>query len=287
MNMPFELHIALRYLLAKRKQAFISVISLDLDARRHGRRHGAGHRAGADDRPAERAARPHPRSRTRTSTCATRRHRRLPRRGRPSCAGPARHRRRAGDSRQGLLSASRETAPVSQRHRSGARAAGHRHQEGDAERQPRSALLDAATQLDGILLGKDLAAKLGVGVGDTVTVLTPRGTLSPMGMMPQPTSSGRRHLHASGLYEFDSTYGFVSLDVAERLFDKDSPSSSSCASTTSTWRPQIAQAIPSCSGQRNTSRGLADDEPVALLGAHRSRRWPCRSRSASSSWWRR
>jgi lipoprotein-releasing system permease protein len=28
MNLPFELHIALRYLLAKRKQAFISVISL-------------------------------------------------------------------------------------------------------------------------------------------------------------------------------------------------------------------------------------------------------------------
>src|SRR5262245_4605068 len=28
MDVPFELHIALRYLLAKRKQAFISVISL-------------------------------------------------------------------------------------------------------------------------------------------------------------------------------------------------------------------------------------------------------------------
>ena len=28
MNTPFELHIALRYLVAKRKQAFISVISL-------------------------------------------------------------------------------------------------------------------------------------------------------------------------------------------------------------------------------------------------------------------
>ncbi len=28
MNVPFELHIALRYLLARRKQAFISVISL-------------------------------------------------------------------------------------------------------------------------------------------------------------------------------------------------------------------------------------------------------------------
>ena len=32
--MPFELHVALRYLLARRKQAFISLISLDLDARR-------------------------------------------------------------------------------------------------------------------------------------------------------------------------------------------------------------------------------------------------------------
>ena len=28
MDIPFELHVALRYLLAKRKQAFISVISL-------------------------------------------------------------------------------------------------------------------------------------------------------------------------------------------------------------------------------------------------------------------
>ena len=28
MDLPFELHVALRYLLAKRKQAFISVISL-------------------------------------------------------------------------------------------------------------------------------------------------------------------------------------------------------------------------------------------------------------------
>ena len=61
MEMPFELHIALRYLLAKRKQAFISVISLHLDPRRHRRRDGAGHRAGADDRPAAGAARPHPR----------------------------------------------------------------------------------------------------------------------------------------------------------------------------------------------------------------------------------
>jgi len=34
MDLPFELHIALRYLLAKRKQAFISVIKPDTGIRK-------------------------------------------------------------------------------------------------------------------------------------------------------------------------------------------------------------------------------------------------------------
>jgi lipoprotein-releasing system permease protein len=87
--------------------------------------------------------------------------------------------------------------------------------------------LDALTRkpgsedLDGILLGKDLAASLGADVGDSVTLLTPEGTLSPMGMIP-----GRRRLRVAGifslgLFEFDSTYGFVSLPVGMRMLDKD------------------------------------------------------------------
>src|SRR5581483_5489473 len=75
----------------------------------------------------------------------------------------------------------------------------------------------------GVLLGKDLASTLGVDVGDSVYLLTLEGTLSPMGMLP-----GRRPLRVAGtfslgLYEFDSTYGFVSLAAAERLFAKDTP----------------------------------------------------------------
>jgi lipoprotein-releasing system permease protein len=76
-------------------------------------------------------------------------------------------------------------------------------------------------ELDGILLGKDLAASLGADVGDSVTLLTPEGTLSPMGMIP-----GRRRLRVAGifslgLFEFDSTYGLVSLPVGMRMLDKD------------------------------------------------------------------
>jgi len=74
---------------------------------------------------------------------------------------------------------------------------------------------------DGVLLGTDLAAKLGVRVGDSVTLVTAEGPLSPGGMMP-----GRHRLRVAGifslgLFEFDSTFGFVSLDTARRLFDKD------------------------------------------------------------------
>ena len=57
-NLPFELFVAVRYLLARRKQAFISLISLISTLGVDGRRHGAADCAGADDRAARRTARP-------------------------------------------------------------------------------------------------------------------------------------------------------------------------------------------------------------------------------------
>jgi lipoprotein-releasing system permease protein len=75
--------------------------------------------------------------------------------------------------------------------------------------------------LGGILLGKDLARSLGVAVGDSVQVVTPHGTLSPMGMVPVPRRLRVVGTFSLGLYEFDNTTGFVSLEVAKRLFGKD------------------------------------------------------------------
>jgi lipoprotein-releasing system permease protein len=69
----------------------------------------------------------------------------------------------------------------------------------------------------GILLGIDLASRLGVRVGDSVTLLTPNGTLSPMGLLPRSRRMRVAGIFSLGLYEFDSAYGFVSLDVARRL----------------------------------------------------------------------
>jgi lipoprotein-releasing system permease protein len=72
-----------------------------------------------------------------------------------------------------------------------------------------------------ILLGKDLAGHLGVSVGDSVQILTPQGTLSPMGMLPRVRRMQVGGIFSLGLYEFDSEWGFVSLDAAKRLSGKD------------------------------------------------------------------
>jgi lipoprotein-releasing system permease protein len=73
----------------------------------------------------------------------------------------------------------------------------------------------------GVLLGKDLAATLGVAVGDSVNLTTPEGILTPSGRMPYPRRLRVAGTFSLGLYEFDTTIGYVTLDAARRLFAKD------------------------------------------------------------------
>jgi len=81
----------------------------------------------------------------------------------------------------------------------------------------------AGPRLDGIALGKDLATSLAVRPGDVVTVLTPEGTLTPMGVMPRARSLRVAGIFSLGLYEMDSAYAVVSLPVGLRLMGKAYP----------------------------------------------------------------
>jgi lipoprotein-releasing system permease protein len=86
----------------------------------------------------------------------------------------------------------------------------------------RQGSLDALTnepedQPAAILIGQDLAGQLSVRVGDLVTLITPQGTLSPMGVLPRTRRARVGGIYNLGLYEFDSQYGFVSLPFGERL----------------------------------------------------------------------
>lgn len=72
---------------------------------------------------------------------------------------------------------------------------------------------------DEIVLGKDLAATLGVSVGDTVNVLIPSGRLTPLGLLPRTKSFKVCGIFNSGLYEFDSSTALISLELAQKLFN--------------------------------------------------------------------
>ena len=75
----------------------------------------------------------------------------------------------------------------------------------------------------GILLGIDLAQQLGVRVGDEISLLTPGGIGSPMGRISYPRRVRVAGIFQLGLYEYDSGYGFVSLDFAKRILSKEGP----------------------------------------------------------------
>ncbi len=220
--MPFELHIALRYLLARRRQAFISVISListlgvavgvtaliialalmtGLQGELRDRILGAGAHVyvgktggRGDDYRAEVA-----RLREVPGVAGAA----------PAIIGKAIVRTERGDGFITLKGIDPDLdASVTDLARSMV--------QGDVDD------LEARGDQDvpGLLIGADLARNLGASVGDSITVLTPEGTLSPMGMMPRARRLRVAGIFRLGLYEYDSASGFVSLPVAERLLNK-------------------------------------------------------------------
>lgn len=70
-----------------------------------------------------------------------------------------------------------------------------------------------------IILGKDLAAALGVSPGDRVNVLIPSGRLTPVGVLPRSRTFLVSGLFDSGLYEFDSSTALISLELAQKLYN--------------------------------------------------------------------
>ena len=95
----------------------------------------------------------------------------------------------------------------------------------------------------GILIGRNLAQQLGLTVGETATLLTPQGTLSPMGMIPRTRRVRVVGIYALGLYEFDAAYGFVSLDFAARLVGKTMPDLIELRVADIAAAPQIAELV--------------------------------------------
>lgn len=72
----------------------------------------------------------------------------------------------------------------------------------------------------GIILGKELAMRLGVFIGDTVNVVSPpSGPISAMGMVPKIRTFAVVALFHSGMYEYDSSLAYIELNEAQKFFN--------------------------------------------------------------------
>jgi lipoprotein-releasing system permease protein len=110
----------------------------------------------------------------------------------------------------------------------------------------------------GILVGKDLAARLRLSVGDDVMVLTPEGTLSPMGMIPRSRRFRVVGVFDLGLYEIDSSSAFVALDVGEHLLNKETPDFIELRVADIYQAPAMADRISSDFGPQYMTQDWAD-----------------------------
>ena len=78
---------------------------------------------------------------------------------------------------------------------------------------------DAESEYDGIILGQELANNLGLYVGDKVAVISPFGRQTPTGLVPKLRWVVVAGIFRSGMFEFDSNLAYISLVAAQDFFD--------------------------------------------------------------------
>jgi lipoprotein-releasing system permease protein len=73
--------------------------------------------------------------------------------------------------------------------------------------------------LPGIILGKQIALSLRVGMGDNVRLFSPSGPLTPMGVIPKIKTCRVVGIFDTGMYEYDSSLAYVSLSTAQDFLE--------------------------------------------------------------------
>jgi lipoprotein-releasing system permease protein len=84
----------------------------------------------------------------------------------------------------------------------------------------REGTLDGFEQSGGVALGRGLAESLSVHVGDTVSLVTPRGASTPFGTAPRIKGYPVKAIFEIGMSEFDATFLYMPLGEAQAYFNR-------------------------------------------------------------------
>ena len=71
---------------------------------------------------------------------------------------------------------------------------------------------------EGVVIGERMARRLGVGVGDSITLLSPEGRATVMGTVPRSRAYPVVATFDVGMFEYDSTFVFMPLALAQTYF---------------------------------------------------------------------
>jgi len=77
--------------------------------------------------------------------------------------------------------------------------------------------IDNVGKVPGLVIGKELAKNLGLFLGETVEVISPMGNITPFGMMPKMRRFQVAGIFNTGMFEYDSTLAYVSLAEAQEF----------------------------------------------------------------------
>jgi lipoprotein-releasing system permease protein len=69
-----------------------------------------------------------------------------------------------------------------------------------------------------IAIGVNMAERMGLGIGDSMTLLAPKGKASPFGTIPRSRSYTVGLIFDVGMFEYNSGYVFMDLPAAQKFF---------------------------------------------------------------------
>ncbi len=112
-----------------------------------------------------------------------------------------------------------------------------------AERMVSGSFSSLATGQFNLLIGRELARALRVEVGDKVTLVAPQANVTPAGVLPRLKRFTVSGVFEIGMHEFDSALALIHLDDAMRLFRKKVPTGLRLKTTDIFAAPAISRTI--------------------------------------------
>jgi lipoprotein-releasing system permease protein len=97
---------------------------------------------------------------------------------------------------------------------------------------------------DRMFLGRELARRLGVGLGDDVILFLPILQQTPLGMMPVSRKFQVVGVFSTGMYDYDASFAYTALDTAKTMFNLGSGSTGVAVKVDDVDRaPEVAQVL--------------------------------------------